>query len=433
MVRSLVNSDLLVPRAIAFGTLAIGAAVAYASSPQISLFIATGALVVPWAVGIVELLGRPTAPPIVLGPEESPPPAVLIVAAYLPNEAEVILPSVRALLNDIDYPGPWRILVAYNTDKALHVERELAELASSSDQLSIMEVAGSITKAENLNAALATTTEGIVGILDANARPSRCALRRAARWIESGWDFVQGANLISPHATPMERAVGAEFAAKYLATYAGRFARAGVVYFSGSNGYWSGNIVRSLRFDDSAYVEDIDCAVRALLVGRRMGFDPDIRCWESAPASWRGLWRQRLRWAYGWAQLTGRYALPLSRARPLSALQRAFWVHATAWRRAVVPAAAVVIATTATNELVHRRPGIPVVVVISALVVAWLAGLTQGITTARRRGVPHALARPAWYAAIYVGAELARLYASIIVLVRRPPWTPTPRPNNFRR
>src|SRR5437879_1225200 len=109
MVRTLLSNDLLVPRAIAFGTLTIGAVVAYASSPKVILFIATGALVVPWAVGIVELLGQPTAPPIALGLDESPSPAVLIVAAYLPNEAEVILRSLRGLLNDIEYPGSWRI------------------------------------------------------------------------------------------------------------------------------------------------------------------------------------------------------------------------------------------------------------------------------------------------------------------------------------
>ena len=294
-----------------------------------------------------------------------------------------------------------------------------------------MRVAGSRSKADNLNAALARTSEPVIGFLDADARPDPHALRLAANWIDSGWHFVQGSNLVSGPTSRLVRAVAAEFAAKYFATYAGRFAWAQIAYFSGSNGYWAGDVVRALQFDRRARVEDIDCAVRALLQGRRLAFDPAIRCSESAPASWSGLWNQRLRWAGGWAQLTGRYFVSLARTNALSGAQRAFWLHATGWRRALVPSAALVLVGEATYESVCGRQAFPIVVGCATALLSWLAGLAQACAAARQPDRPAGLLSPAVYGILYVLAEAARLCASVIVLAKRPPWIPTPRPSSL--
>ncbi len=418
----------LPPRAMALGVLLAGV-VGLRRAPGTGLIVAAGAMSLPWIVAAAETRwgrGHPTRrQPL---DDAGAAPAVLIVAAHLPNEAEIIIDSVRRLLADVDYPGSWRVIVAYNTDRLVPVERELIELAASEPRLSMMHVSGSTTKAENLNAALATTDEPLIGILDADARPEPCALRLAANWIEAGWDFVQGANLVSADHSRLARAVAAEFAAKYLTTYAGRFAGMDIAYFSGSNGYWAGDAARSLRFDPRADVEDIDCAVRALLEGRHLAFDPDIRCWESAPASWPGLWRQRLRWASGWVQLTTRYVGPLARTRALSPAQRAFWLHATGWRRGVTPAAALVVALTTGIEARRGRLARSSAVVATATLVCWLSGLAQAVATTRGSDAPKGLPHPVSYAVMYVLAEGARLWASSLVLVRRPPWTPTPRP-----
>lgn len=384
----------------------------------------------PWVGALIEALGtswRTVAPPNSTG-SPGALPAVLIIAAHLPNEAEIIEGTVEQVLRSVSYPGPWRLVLAYNTDRPLGVEQQLAEMAAEHSRLSLMRVPDSTTKAQNLNAALEATDESLVGILDADARPEPDVLRLAAEWIEGGWDFVQGANLVASPQTRLARGVAAEFAAKYLATYAGRFAGTSVAYFSGSNGYWDGDAIRSLRFDVSADVEDIDCSVRALLQGRKLAFDPRIRCWESAPATWRGLWRQRSRWAHGWVQLTGRYARSLARDRSLPRAHRVYWLYATVWRRALAPAAAIVVALIATYDALLGRLTPLLTVAAASILLAWLVGLVQGIVTARRPGAPDGLASPPAYAVSYVFAEAARLWASLLVLARRPPWTPTPRP-----
>ena len=50
--------------------------------------------------------------------------------------------------------------------------------------------------------------------------------------------------------------------------------------------------------------EDIELSRRLLHHGFHIGLSPQARSGELAPASWRALWRQRLRWAIGWDQIT---------------------------------------------------------------------------------------------------------------------------------
>lgn len=417
--------DVLLPRVIVLGGAVVGAWLAAVGASAPSLVVATAVFVSPWIVGIVE--ARAAFKTVAATrPEKAAQsmPAVLIIPAYLPNEKEILVQTVRAVLADVAYEDPWRLIVAYNSDDRLDVEAELADIATRDSRLLLMHVQDSATKAENLNAALRTTSEPLVGILDADARPESTVLSQAREWLAAGWDFVQGANLVSPTSARITRSVAPEFAAKYLATYAGRFAAFNVAYFSGSNGYWAGATIRSLEFDPAADVEDIDCSIRALRAGGRLAFDPRIRSWETAPGTWRGLWRQRARWAHGWAQLTGRYAWPLARTESLTSTQRAYWVFATLGRRAVVPAAGLALVGAAGHQLLGRDVVPLVLVVLTIASFAWLAGLAQGLAV--REHSPGVA--PPLYAVSYVLAEAARWWASLLVLLRRPSWIPTPRP-----
>jgi cellulose synthase/poly-beta-1,6-N-acetylglucosamine synthase-like glycosyltransferase len=50
--------------------------------------------------------------------------------------------------------------------------------------------------------------------------------------------------------------------------------------------------------------EDIDVSIRMLLEKRSIEFCPEARSGELAPASFRALWKQRLRWAIGWDEVS---------------------------------------------------------------------------------------------------------------------------------
>ena len=75
--------------------------------------------------------------------------------------------------------------------------------------------------------------------------------------------------------------------------------------FGGSNALWRTDALRSYQFRADMQTEDIDLTTRALLSGKvSIRFEPRCRSGELPPASFRALYRQRLRWALGWDQVT---------------------------------------------------------------------------------------------------------------------------------
>ena len=68
--------------------------------------------------------------------------------------------------------------------------------------------------------------------------------------------------------------------------------------------------------------EDIDLSTRALLGGRvRIRFEPRCRSGELPPASFYALYRQRLRWALGWDQVTLQHLATIAMA-PIGCMQK---------------------------------------------------------------------------------------------------------------
>lgn len=62
-------------------------------------------------------------------------------------------------------------------------------------------------------------------------------------------------------------------------------------------GYWSNDMV----------TEDIDISWKLQLAGWSIYFEPNALCWVLMPETINGLWRQRLRWAQGGAEVLLRY------------------------------------------------------------------------------------------------------------------------------
>ena len=244
----------------------------------------------------------PVQPPA--APEGPPPAASAVIAAYLPNEAETIVETLRSFL-DHDYPGPLQVVLAYNTPRALPVEAELAEMAAQDRRLLLLPVPDSTSKAQNVNAALRHVTGEFVGVFDADHHPMPGAFDRAARWLSGGWDVVQGHCVIrNGDETALTRVVAVEFEQIYAVSHPGRAVQQGFGIFGGSNGYWRTQALRELRMRGSRLTEDIDASIRAVGSGLRIASDPGLVSYELAPVTVRSLWGQRLRWAQGWFQVS---------------------------------------------------------------------------------------------------------------------------------
>ena len=257
-----------------------------------------------------------------------------IIAAYLPNESEIIADTLRHFLLELQNPhGNLQIILAYNSPQSLEVEDDLRALEEMDSRLFVLNVHGSTSKAENVNAALNFADGGIVGVFDADHLPAADVFCRAAQWISAGWDMVQGRCVIrNASLNLLTRLIAVEFNTIYAVSHQGRFNITGTAVFGGSNGYWRTSVIKTLGFDNSMLTEDIDLSVRALLAGRKLAHDSSIISTELAPV--RGIhWlSQRKRWAQGWFEVTLKHGLAILKSHELSYFQRVAWLYLLPWR-----------------------------------------------------------------------------------------------------
>lgn len=271
---------------------------------------------------------HPTIPPEAAAP---PVPATAVIAAYLPNEAETIVESVEAMLAQ-DHPD-LQVILAYNTPRPLPVEDELREIARRDPRFEPLRIEGSVSKAQNVNAALAHVRGEIVGLFDADHHPDPGAFRRAWQWLSNGFDVVQGHCVVRNGSHNLvTRLVATEFEAIYAVAHPGRARLHSFGIFGGSNGYWRTDLLRRTRMRGFMLTEDIDSSMRVVEGGGRIVSDPGLVSTELAPESFRALWNQRMRWAQGWSQVSLRHVRPMWR-RPGAGWQGRFGaVHLLAWR-----------------------------------------------------------------------------------------------------
>jgi cellulose synthase/poly-beta-1,6-N-acetylglucosamine synthase-like glycosyltransferase len=268
-------------------------------------------------------------PPRATGP---PPPASAIIAAYLPNEAATIVETVEQFLRQ-DYAGALQVILAYNSPRRLSVEAALTRIARADPRLVLLRVVGSTSKAQNVNAALRHVTGAFTGVFDADHHPDPGSFDRARDWLASGADVVQGHCLVrNGGASGSASIVAVEFESIYAVAHPGRARLHGWGVFGGSNGFWRTALLQEIGMDGSMLTEDIDSSLRAVRQGAVIVSDPLLISRELATTTWPAFWRQRLRWAQGWHQVSKRHAWGAIADRRLSVRQRLGFVHLLVWR-----------------------------------------------------------------------------------------------------
>ncbi|WP_300675987.1 glycosyltransferase family 2 protein [Nocardioides sp.] len=270
-------------------------------------------------------------PPLAAPPAADRLPVIgVVIAAHLVNEADTIMESLHHHLS-VDYPvGKLIVVCSYNSAERLPVEAELTRLAAEDPRFVALRVEGSRSKAENINAALDYLTDcvDIIGFFDADHHPHPSVPLRAVRWLadeagERRVDVVQGQCLIRNQGdSGVAATVAAEFATMYAVSHPGRTSLNGFGIFGGSNGFWRSEVIEAIGMDPEMLTEDIDATSRALLAGYRIGTDPGMVSTELAPQTWTALWRQRMRWAQGWWEVTQRHTVALLRSKHLSLQQK---------------------------------------------------------------------------------------------------------------
>ncbi|MGB3200995.1 MAG: glycosyltransferase family 2 protein [Nodosilinea sp.] len=266
--------------------------------------------------------------PSVSVPFVSVPFVSVIVAAYLPNEQDIIEDTLLHWLTQVTPPAQgWEVILAYNTPLPLPVEDRLQVLARRYPALVLLPVAHSHSKAENLNAALQIAAGEMTGIFDADHHPAADCLSRAWAWLYQGrYDMVQGRNIIrNAQDSWLTQLIAVEFECIYGVSHYGRSLLADTALFGGSNGYWRTAALRPLGFHHTRLTEDIDVTIRGLLAGCRLVHDPAIVTTELAPDNLRGLWLQRQRWSQGWLEIAGLHLGTVLKSPHFDSAQKPYW------------------------------------------------------------------------------------------------------------
>ena len=234
-----------------------------------------------------------------------------IQVAYLPNEAEIIKDRVRYALDEIVYPRTRiRINLVYNTPIPIEpLETELSNLALRVSRFRSIKVPGSTSKADNLNYFFSLNARSdITAIFDADHYPHPYGPRWAAeRFMQDPkTDLVQGRCIIfNTTSSWLSAMISVEFDKIYAVSHPGRAALWGFGVFTGSNGYWRTPLLHKMQMDGTVLTEDIDSAMRAIgEEGAKIVHDLNVTSYELAPTSIPALWKQRLRWAQGWTQVS---------------------------------------------------------------------------------------------------------------------------------
>lgn len=298
--------------------------VVYAGTVAILLAMAA----MQWAETIKAIAPVPLPPT----PDEPAPPASAVIAAYLPNEAETIVETLEVFLG-LEYSGDLQVVLAYNTPRDLPVEDELRALAERDPRLLLVRVPNSRSKSQNINHVLPLLTGEFVGIFDADHHPAAGAFERAWRWIGTGADVVQGHCVVRNGAeSGVAGLVATEFEQIYAVSHPGRQRLHGFGVFGGSNGFWSRHALMETRFRTDFLTEDIEASIRAVRDGRRIVNDPGLLSRELAPTTMGALWKQRMRWAQGWLQVSVRHGHGVYAPGPLGTRQRVGLGFLLMWR-----------------------------------------------------------------------------------------------------
>ncbi len=232
-------------------------------------------------------------------------PVTFIVPCH--NEGENADETIRSLL-DQDYPS--FEIIAINDASGDDTGARLDALAEADPRVRVIHFTSNQGKAMGLRmAALAAKHEYLI-CLDGDALLDRHATRWLMRHFAEGARVgaVTGNPRVRNRTTLLGKIQVGEFSSiiglikRAQRIYGRIFTVSGVVAaFKKSAlhqiGYWNTDMV----------TEDIDVSWRLQLAHWDIRYEPNALCWILMPETYKGLWRQRLRWAQGGIEVFARY------------------------------------------------------------------------------------------------------------------------------
>jgi biofilm PGA synthesis N-glycosyltransferase PgaC len=196
-------------------------------------------------------------------------------------------------------------IIAVNDGSRDDTAAVLERIAAQTPRMRVVHLAQNSGKATALNVGALMARHEILVCIDGDALLDPHCLRWIARAFQrSDLGALTGNPRIRNRTSILGRLQVGEFSAiiglikRAQATYGRLFTISGVMCAFRKRalqdaGWWS---PRTLT-------DDIDVTWRVQLAGWRITYEPNAMCWILMPETLRGLWKQRLRWAEGGAQM----------------------------------------------------------------------------------------------------------------------------------
>jgi cellulose synthase/poly-beta-1,6-N-acetylglucosamine synthase-like glycosyltransferase len=234
-------------------------------------------------------------------------PAALPVTVLIPsfNEEVVIATTVERILAS-DYPG-LEVIVIDDGSKD-HTVEVLNARFGTDPRVTILTQENS-GKATALNTGLARAQGEIVVALDADTLFNRDTISRLARWFaDPAVGAVAGNAKVGNRINMITRWQALEYIVAQNLERRALAALDTLTVVPGAVGAWRRSVLVGLGgFPLDTLAEDQDLTIAVQRAGHRVLFDATAIARTEAPATFRGLARQRFRWAYGTLQCLWKY------------------------------------------------------------------------------------------------------------------------------
>lgn len=327
-------------------------------------------------VGLVPILFASRHPP--LSPEALSStasgvlPTILVVIAG--RDEAAVLPNLIADLGAQDHrnaDGSPRFSVVVVDDRSTdHTGSAVLAAAAAHGIAGVVRVlrreAGA---ADGKGAALANahpeaSAVEVVAVLDADARIGPSYLRRAAQYVAAGIPALTARRRTLHAERSILATIQADEQTQDGELQRGRWASGGCSEFRGNGIVIRRDLLAAIGgIPASSLTEDLDLSTRlAAEQGVTVAWALDLEAWEEPVPTWRGLWRQRLRWSEGAIRRLFEFSsrVLLSAELPL----RGRWDYAAYGAQLVAPS---LIVGSVAGAIVFRNPALAVGLVGSYL------------------------------------------------------------------
>jgi cellulose synthase/poly-beta-1,6-N-acetylglucosamine synthase-like glycosyltransferase/peptidoglycan/xylan/chitin deacetylase (PgdA/CDA1 family)/spore germination protein YaaH len=237
----------------------------------------------------------------------APPAEAMQVSVIVPafNEEKVIGKTVQRIL-DSDTKGLEVIVVDDGSQDNTYGVLQAA--FSGNARVTLIRVANG-GKAAALNVGLARAKGEIIVALDADTQFQRDTVPRLVRWFaDPEVGAVAGNAKVGNRINMITRWQALEYIVAQNLERRALAALGTLTVIPGAVGAWRKAVLQTMGgFHSDTLAEDQDLTIGIQVNGYRVLFDSSAVAWTEAPSTFRGLARQRFRWAFGTLQCLWKY------------------------------------------------------------------------------------------------------------------------------